>query len=135
MRVLRLGEAEAAAARAEHDAERATFVEREVGGLEPRVAPERDPALRQWLHAPSGQAVIHLNLWGTDNTIPRDVQPGKPTGAIHHVAFECDGFDETVEKLKARGLEYGYNEIPSIPLRQLFVADPNNVLLELNFRG
>lgn len=104
-------------------------------GLEPRVAPERDPSLRQWLYTPSGQAVIHLNLWGTDNTIPRDVQPGKPTGAIHHVAFECEGFDETVEKLKARGLEYGYNEIPSISLRQLFVADPNNVLLELNFRG
>ena len=80
-------------------------------------------------------AVIHLNLWGTDNTIAREVVPGGHTGAIHHVAFECDGFDEMVRRLKARNLDYGFAEIPSIKLRQLFVTDPNNVLLELNFRG
>ncbi len=106
----------------------------ELLGLEARIAPERDPSMRQWLYDTRGVAVIHLNLFGTDNTIPRDVQPGKPTGAIHHVAFECEGFDEMVERLKARDLSYGYNEIAEISLRQLFVNDPNNVLLELNFR-
>ncbi len=104
-------------------------------GLQARTAPQRDPATRQWLHAPSGEAVIHLNLFGTDNTITRDVQPGAATGAIHHIAFECDGFDETVARLKVRNLDYGFAEIPAIGLRQLFVTDPNNVLLELNFRG
>jgi catechol 2,3-dioxygenase-like lactoylglutathione lyase family enzyme len=103
-------------------------------GLEPRPAPERDTSQRQWLYDGRGMAVIHLNLAGSDGTIPRTVVPGDPTGAIHHVAFECDGFDETVEKLKARGLDYSFSEIPAIGLRQLFVADPNNVLLELNFR-
>ncbi len=107
----------------------------ELLGLEARTAPQRDPAQRQWLHDPSGQAIIHLNLFGTDNTVPRDVNPGASTGAIHHIAFECDGFDEMVTRLKARVIDYGFSEIPSIPLKQLFVTDPNNVLLELNFRG
>ncbi len=117
-----------------HDMAKTIRFYQDLLGLEPRVAPQRDPSLRQWLHEPSGQAVIHLNLFGTDNTIPRDVQPGAPTGAIHHVAFECDGYDEVLAWIKGQGLDYGYNEIPEIGLRQLFVADPNNVLLELNFR-
>ena len=103
--------------------------------LEARTAPERDPSQRQWLYDMRGMAVIHLNLFGTDNTIARNVEPGAATGAIHHVAFECDGFDEMVARLKARGLDYGLAEIPEISLRQLFVTDPNNVLLELNFRA
>ncbi len=103
-------------------------------GLEARTAPERDPTQRQWLYDTRGMAVIHLNLFGTDNTIARDVQPGAPTGAIHHVAFECDGFDEMVGRLKARGVDYGFAEISAIALKQIFITDPNNVLLELNFR-
>jgi len=106
----------------------------ELLGLEARVAPERDPSQRQWLYDSRGVAVIHLNLFGTDNTVARDVQPGAATGAIHHVAFECAGFEEMVERLKARGLDYGFHEIHEIGLKQLFVNDPNNVLLELNFR-
>ncbi|MFT4090149.1 MAG: VOC family protein [Asticcacaulis sp.] len=103
-------------------------------GLEARTAPQRDPSERQWLYI-GDRAVIHLNLFGTDNTIPREVVPGDPTGAIHHIAFECDDFDGTIAKLNARGLSFGRNDIPSINLRQVFVNDPNNVLLELNFRG
>jgi len=106
----------------------------ELLGLEARTAPQRDPSERQWLYDTRGMAVIHLNLFGTDNTIARDVQPGGPTGAIHHVAFECTGLDEMVGRLKARGLSYGFSEIAEISLKQLFVTDPNNVLLELNFR-
>jgi catechol 2,3-dioxygenase-like lactoylglutathione lyase family enzyme len=107
----------------------------ELLGLEARVAPERDPSQRQWLYDSRGVAVIHLNLFGTDNTIARPVEPGAPTGAIHHVAFECEGFDEMRSRLEARGLDYGFHEIHEIKLKQLFVNDPNNVLLELNFRS
>lgn len=103
-------------------------------GLESRVAPERDPSLRQWLYDTGDRAIIHLNLFGTDNTIPRHVIPGDPTGAIHHVAFECEGYDDMIARLTARSLAYATNEVKPINLRQIFVADPNNVLLELNFR-
>lgn len=102
--------------------------------LEARAAPERDPADRMWLYDSGDRAVIHLNRFGTDNTIPREVVPGHPTGAIHHIAFECDGYEETIQKLKDKALYYATNDIPRICLRQIFVNDPNNVLLELNFR-
>lgn len=102
--------------------------------LEARTAPERDPADRMWLYDSGDRAVIHLNRFGTDNTIPREVVPGNPTGAIHHIAFECDGYEETIQKLKDKALYYATNDIPRICLRQIFVADPNNILLELNFR-
>jgi len=103
-------------------------------GLEARPAPQRDPADRMWLYDAGGRAVIHLNRFGTDNTIAREVVPGDPTGAIHHVAFECDGYDEVIEKIKTLGIVFAIGEVAQINLRQVFVADPNNVLLELNFR-
>jgi catechol 2,3-dioxygenase-like lactoylglutathione lyase family enzyme len=101
-------------------------------GLVARTAPRRKPQERQWLYA-GNRAVIHLNLFGTDNTYKREVIPGGATGAIHHVAFECDALDETIARIEARGLRYERAELPEIRLTQLFVVDPNNVLLELNF--
>jgi hypothetical protein len=34
-----------------------------------------------------------------------------------------------------RGLEHRLNEVSAVSLRQIFVLDPNGVLLELNFFG
>lgn len=103
-------------------------------GLVAKTAPRRKPEERQWLYDSRDKAVIHLNLFGTDNTYDREVIPGGTTGAIHHVAFECDGLDEMIGRLDARSLRYERAELPEINLTQLFVVDPNNVLLELNFR-
>ena len=102
-------------------------------GLVAKTAPRRKPAERQWLYA-GDRAVIHLNLFGTDNAYAREVIPGGTTGAIHHVAFECTGLEDTIARLEAKGLRYERAELPEIRLTQLFVVDPNNVLLELNFR-
>ncbi|HTM80180.1 VOC family protein [Asticcacaulis sp.] len=102
-------------------------------GLVAKTAPRRKPAERQWLYA-GERAVIHLNLFGTDNTYVREVIPGGTTGAIHHIAFECDSLDDMVTRLETKGLRYERAELPEINLTQLFVVDPNNVLLELNFR-
>ncbi|CAL4866281.1 hypothetical protein MMA231_00520 [Asticcacaulis sp. MM231] len=102
-------------------------------GLVAKTAPRRKPEERQWLYA-GDRAVIHLNLLGTDNTYPREVILGGPTGAIHHVAFECEDVEAMVARLNARCLRYERAELPEISLTQLFVVDPNNVLLELNFR-
>ncbi len=105
----------------------------ELLGLVARTAPRRKPEERQWLYA-GDRAVIHLNLFGTDNTYAREVIPGGTTGAIHHIALECDDLEGMVSRLEARGLRYERAELPEIGLTQLFVVDPNNVLLELNFR-
>ena len=103
--------------------------------LEARTPPNRTPEDRQWLYDTGGRAVIHLNRLGTGNVYEREVVPGAITGAIHHVAFECEGLDAMIARLEAQGLRYARDEVPEIGLTQLFVTDPNNVLLELNFRS
>src|SRR5690606_25780726 len=83
-------------------------------GLEARVTPRKPAQERMWLYDGNGNALIHLNLYGTDSTMDRVVEPGSWTGAIHHVAFECAGLDVMEAKLKARGLDYGRKDIPEL---------------------
>jgi hypothetical protein len=51
------------------------------------------------------------------------------------VALRCSNYEGLLARLKSRGLEYELNEVPAVALRQIFVLDPNSVLLELNFFG
>lgn len=104
-------------------------------GLDIRNAPPPlTPEFALWLYDDNGRPVIHLNHDDMAKTVERDLSADK-TGSIHHVAFECEGFDEICAKLKAQGTAFHINEISSIGLTQLFIEDPNNVLLELNFRA
>ena len=89
----------------------------------------------QWMHDASGRAVLHLNSIDCPRAFDRQVKPGATTGAIHHVALNCSGFDTVTARLDAAGAEYRTNRVASIGLRQIFTKDPNNVLLELNFHG
>lgn len=89
----------------------------------------------QWMHDASGRAILHLNSVDCPRAFDRPVEPGALTGAIHHVALNCSGFGEVTRRLDAAGAEFRVNLIESIGLRQIFTADPNNVLLELNFWG
>ncbi|MBU6207555.1 MAG: VOC family protein [Alphaproteobacteria bacterium] len=107
----------------------------ELFGLERRDAPPPlKPEDAQWMFDDSGRAIIHINSLDCPRTFPREVRPG-PTGALHHVALNCSGFDEMVRRLDTRRLAYTPNLVAAIGLRQLFVMDPNDVLLELNFFG
>ena len=105
----------------------------QVFGLEPRDGP---PPLThenaRWMYDVGGRAVIHLNSLECPRAYDRDVRPG-PTGALHHVALRCAGYEELRARLEARGLTHRINEVVAIGLRQIFVLDPNGVLLELNF--
>jgi hypothetical protein len=51
------------------------------------------------------------------------------------VALRCSSFDDVLARLESRGLEHRLNEVTAVGLRQIFVLDPNSVLLELNFFG
>ncbi len=104
--------------------------------LERRDGPPPLPADQvQWLHDASGRAIVHLNSVNCPRAFDRAVEPGALTGAIHHVALNCSGFADVIARLDALVADYRVNTIASIGLRQVFTADPNNVLLELNFFG
>jgi catechol 2,3-dioxygenase-like lactoylglutathione lyase family enzyme len=95
--------------------------------------PPLDPALVQWMFDADGSAIFHLSapgaLVGT-----KAINVGQDTGAVHHVALSCNGHDAMVEKLDRLGLAHNENHVVAIDLKQIFVRDPNGVLLELNYR-
>ena len=107
----------------------------EVFGLEPRDGPPPlTHATARWMYDAAGRAVIHINSLDCARAYDRQVHAG-PTGALHHVALRCSGYEELRARLKKRGLEHRLNEVSAIGLKQVFVLDPNQVLLELNFFG
>lgn len=105
----------------------------ELLGLEPRNAPPPlTPTNAQWMYDGAGRALIHINSLDCPRQYDREVRPG-PTGALHHVAFRCSGYEAMLARLKARSAQYRVNHVTAVNLRQIFTEDPNGVLLELNF--
>ena len=103
-------------------------------GLERRDAPPPlTPQNATWMFDAEGRAIIHINSTDCPRTFDREVEPGSLTGALHHVALKCVGYDEVKGRLDNMDAEYQENLVSAINLRQIFTADPNNVLLELNF--
>jgi len=54
------------------------------------------------------------------------------TGAVDHLAFNGEDYDEVVARLERNGVEATRNTVPGIGLRQLFCKDPNGVKIEIN---
>lgn len=87
-----------------------------------------------WMRDDLGRSLVHLTLPGA--TFADDARPARAdTGALHHVAFECEGHAAMLARLERLGHAYRCRDIAAIGLRQVFVAEPNGTLLELNFRG
>ncbi len=105
-------------------------------GLERRNGPMELPAESvQWMFTAEGRALFHITTPQFRGIFPEPGPPVSPTGAINHIALDCRGFAETVERLDAMGADYRASGLDSIRLKQIFTSDPNQVLLELNFRG
>lgn len=80
-----------------------------------------------WLYS-EGHPVLHLNdISPTDRMQPPD------SGVIDHVAFGSRGYEAMKRHLTQRGVPFRTNEVPNSSRRQIFLSDPNNVLIELNF--
>ncbi|HEU4617859.1 MAG TPA: VOC family protein [Gammaproteobacteria bacterium] len=56
------------------------------------------------------------------------------TGPLDHIAFNATGYDELAERLDKLGVILGRNLLDEIGLRQLYIRDPNGLVIELNFR-
>lgn len=105
-------------------------------GLDPRTPPgaeNREHAA--WIYDSSDTPIIHLVSTSLQDVMPMPgrAHPAETTGAIDHVALNCDGYDEMEARFKDRGVEYTTKEVPQVSLRQIFTLDPNGVLLEMNF--
>jgi catechol 2,3-dioxygenase-like lactoylglutathione lyase family enzyme len=91
-------------------------------------------------HADVANAVVHII--GMDANDPeglkaylgdRDVSTLKGSGALDHVAFFADGLAGMLAHLKEVGVPARERTVPAIGLHQLFLDDPNGVVVELNY--
>lgn len=55
------------------------------------------------------------------------------TGRLDHIAFRSEDIDSVTKELEARHIAFRGNTIPDIGVRQLFLRDPDGILVELNF--
>jgi catechol 2,3-dioxygenase-like lactoylglutathione lyase family enzyme len=97
-----------------------------------------------WLYAGDtaqwANAVVHII--GIDRTDPEGLKQYlgdraesslHGTGAVDHVAFFSTGLVDTLERLRAHGVACRERTVPLLGLHQVFLDDPNGVVVELNF--
>ncbi|MGH6674159.1 MAG: VOC family protein [Xanthobacteraceae bacterium] len=80
-----------------------------------------------WLYS-AGHPVLHLN------DISQTGKEQRPdSGVIDHVAFGSRGFEAMKKHLSGKGVAHRVNLVPNSTRAQIFLRDPNNVEIELNF--
>ncbi len=94
-----------------------------------------------WLYV-GEQAVIHIV--GIDPDDPQGlldylgedrVESLEGGGAVDHLAFHSDEPDELVARLEEREYSFFQRKVPEMNLHQIFVKDPNDITIELNYFG
>lgn len=77
-----------------------------------------------WLYA-GEQAVVHI--------VSESGRTDHGSGAIDHIAFRCSGLRDTLDLLKKDGVSHDVRKVPARPLQQVFIHDPDGVMIEMNF--
>jgi catechol 2,3-dioxygenase-like lactoylglutathione lyase family enzyme len=82
-----------------------------------------------WMYS-EGKPVVHLV-----DISPTDEAQKPDSGVVHHVAFVSRGFDAMRQRLSAKGMKFDSRQLPGGELWQIFVRDPNGVMIELNYEA
>lgn len=63
----------------------------------------------------------------------RDTSSLHGSGAVDHIAFFANGLEEKIQLLKTLKVPYRERTVPVLNLHQIFLDDPNGVVIELNY--
>lgn len=63
----------------------------------------------------------------------RDASSLEGSGAIDHIAFFATGLEKMTAHLKKIEVPFRERTVPSLSLHQIFVNDPNGIVIELNY--
>lgn len=100
-------------------------------GMKPGSRPPFDTP-GAWLYA-GGHPILHLS--------PRKMRPTKTTGRFDHIALFADDLPGTLSRLKRNKIKHAVRLIPEMEGnvasggRQVFLYDPDNIKIELNFKA
>jgi catechol 2,3-dioxygenase-like lactoylglutathione lyase family enzyme len=98
------------------------FYERYVGLTNGERPPFPFPGA--WMYA-GEKAILHL--------VSETGRADQGSGAIDHVAINCADIRGTLDQIKKDGVPFEVKKVPARPLQQVFVHDPDGVMIELNF--
>lgn len=105
---------------------------RDVLGLAVGERP-KFPFKGYWLYL--GDVPI-VHLVDAAESATRDGPHGEgDTAALDHIAFRGKDLEATRATLHRHGLKFRENAVPGARIHQIFVPDPDGILIELNFRG
>ena len=85
------------------------------------------------------EPVLHLAEGGAEVSENRMKYLGQQStavsgsGVVDHVAFRATGLQDMINHLDAKGVGYTKRQVDDQGLFQLFLMDPNDVKVELNF--
>lgn len=91
-----------------------------------------------WLYL-GEKDVVHVTQSGANTSENRKRYVGQQSdatrgsGAIDHIAFRCTGLKEMMAHLRSLGVPFRERMVSDQGLYQLFLFDPNEVKVELNF--
>ena len=77
-----------------------------------------------------GKPVVHLV-----DISPTDEHQKPDSGVVHHVAFASRDFAGMKQRLQSKGMPFDTRQVPGGDLWQIFVNDPNGVMIELNYEA
>jgi len=109
----------------------------DVLGMEEGPHPDFKMPVR-WIYL-GEEPVLHLTVGGENVSENRKKYLGqqstatKGSGVVDHVAFRATGLTEMMNRLDDKGIEYTKRQVDDQGLFQLFLIDPNEVKVELNF--
>jgi catechol 2,3-dioxygenase-like lactoylglutathione lyase family enzyme len=92
----------------------------------------------QWLYI-GDKDVLHVTEGGAKTSDNRKHYLGQQsealagTGVIDHVAFRCTGLKDMMDRLHSLKMPFTQRMVSDQGLYQLFLMDPNDIKIELNF--
>jgi len=118
----------------------------EVLGLRDGPRPGNPPReTGAWLYSADDVPVVHVSAfdrndakrvqWMNEYLGYRDIDSLHGSGAVDHMAFLAEEYDEMVAHCKSLDIPFRERLVAALGLRQIFVTDPNGISIELNYRG
>jgi catechol 2,3-dioxygenase-like lactoylglutathione lyase family enzyme len=86
-----------------------------------------------WLYL-GGVPIVHL-VDAAESEARDGAHRGVDTAALDHIAFRGVDLEATRATLRRHGLGFRENAVPGGQIHQIFVSDPDGILIELNFRN
>lgn len=86
----------------------------------------------RWINDADGQPIVHVQAHNPERHGPLS-ERSEGLGPLDHIAMTCADFDGMLARCKKLELEHRVNDRQFGDLRQIFVTDPDGVVLELNF--